>query len=109
MTTLSASGLAKSFGTVRALAEADFELRPGEVHAIVGENGAGKSTLAKIVAGVYQADAGKISVDGRLATFRRRQDAIAAGIGFLPQTLSLVGALSWSRMICWDKSVFAPI
>jgi ABC-type uncharacterized transport system ATPase subunit len=94
VTTLSASGLAKSFGTVRALAEADFELRPGEVHAIVGENGAGKSTLAKIVAGVYQADAGKISVDGRLATFRRRQDAIAAGIGFLPQTLSLVGALS---------------
>jgi general nucleoside transport system ATP-binding protein len=94
VTTLSASALAKSFGTVRALADADFELRPGEVHAIVGENGAGKSTLAKIVAGVYQADAGEISIDGRLATFRRRQDAIAAGIGFLPQTLSLVGALS---------------
>lgn len=94
MTTLSASALAKSFGTVQALADGDFELRSGEVHAIVGENGAGKSTLAKIVAGVYQADAGKISIDGRLATFRRRQDAIAAGIGFLPQTLSLVGALS---------------
>jgi general nucleoside transport system ATP-binding protein len=94
VTTLSASALAKSFGTVRALADADFELRPGEVHAIVGENGAGKSTLAKIVAGVYRADAGEISIDGRLATFRRRQDAIAAGIGFLPQTLSLVGALS---------------
>ena len=94
MTTLSASGLAKSFGTVRALADADFELRPGDVHAIVGENGAGKSTLAKIVAGVYPADAGRISIDGRPASFRRRQDAIAAGIGFLPQTLSLVGALS---------------
>jgi general nucleoside transport system ATP-binding protein len=94
VTTLSARGLAKSFGTVQALADADFELRPGEVHAIVGENGAGKSTLAKIVAGVHQADAGDISIDGRSATFRRRQDAIAAGIGFLPQTLSLVGALS---------------
>ena len=79
---------------MRALADVDFELRPGEVHAIVGENGAGKSTLAKIVAGVYQADSGDISIDGRSVTFRRRQDAIAAGIGLLPQTLSLVGALS---------------
>ena len=91
---LSASGLTKSFGTVQALADADFELRPGEVHAIVGENGAGKSTLAKILAGVYQADAGEIRVDGQLTSFRRRQDAIAAGVGFLPQTLSLVGALT---------------
>jgi general nucleoside transport system ATP-binding protein len=94
MNSLSASGLRKSFGTMEALADADFELRPGEVHAIVGENGAGKSTLAKIVAGVYQADAGTIAIDGRSLSFRRRQDAIAAGIGFLPQTLSLVGALS---------------
>jgi general nucleoside transport system ATP-binding protein len=94
VTRLSASGLTKSFGTVQALADANFELRSGEVHAIVGENGAGKSTLAKIVAGVYQADAGEIFIDGRLARFRRRQDAIAAGIGFLPQSLSLVGALS---------------
>jgi len=94
VTRLSASGLTKSFGTVQALADADFELRPGEVHAIVGENGAGKSTLAKILAGVYQADAGEIRVDGQLASFRRRQDAIAAGVGFLPQSLSLVGALT---------------
>jgi general nucleoside transport system ATP-binding protein len=94
VTTLSASGLSKSFGAVRALADVDFVLRQGEVHAIVGENGAGKSTLAKILAGVYQADAGQIRVDGPSITFRRRQDAIAAGIGFLPQTLSLVGALT---------------
>jgi ABC-type uncharacterized transport system ATPase subunit len=94
MTSLSASGLQKSFGTVRALADAHFALRPGEVHAIVGENGAGKSTLAKILAGVYQADAGSISIGGRAVSFRRRHDAIAAGIGFLPQALSLVGALS---------------
>jgi general nucleoside transport system ATP-binding protein len=94
LNTLSASGLCKSFGTLRALAEVDFELRSGEVHAIVGENGAGKSTLAKIVAGVYRADAGQIHIDGRLTAFQRRQDAIAAGVGFLPQALSLVGALS---------------
>jgi ABC-type uncharacterized transport system ATPase subunit len=94
VTALSASGLTKSFATLQALADADFELRPGEVHAIVGENGAGKSTLAKILAGVYQADAGEIRVDGQQTSFRRRHDAIAAGVGFLPQTLSLVGALT---------------
>ena len=94
MTTLSAIGLRKSFGKVQALAGTDFELRPGEVHAVIGENGAGKSTLAKILAGVYQADAGEIRIDGQPTSFRRRPDAIAAGVGFLPQNLSLVGELT---------------
>ncbi len=91
---LSASGLTKSFRTVRALADANFNLGPGEVHAIVGENGAGKSTLAKILAGAQMPDAGEILIDERRVVLRRRQDAIDAGIGFLPQTLSLIGALS---------------
>jgi ABC-type uncharacterized transport system ATPase subunit len=89
-----ATPLSKSYGSIHALVEADIALRPGEVHAIVGENGAGKSTLAKILAGAVTADAGEIVVDGRQVEFRRRREAIAAGIGFVPQGLSLVGALT---------------
>jgi general nucleoside transport system ATP-binding protein len=91
---LSTSNLTKSFGRVQALTSVDFDLRPGEVHAIIGENGAGKSTLAKILAGVQHADSGEIRIEGKRTSFRGRQDAIASGVGFLPQTLSLVGALT---------------
>ena len=55
---------AKSFGAVQALVDGSIELNPGEVHALVGENGAGKSTLVKILAGVYQPDAGALLADG---------------------------------------------
>jgi len=107
---LSASGLTKSFGTVKALADADFNLRPGEVHAIVGENGAGKSTLAKILAGVQMADSGAILIDERRVVLRRRQDAIDAGIGFLPQSLSLIGALSLvENDLLGDKALRADV
>ena len=57
--------IAKSFPGVQALENAQFELRPGEVHALVGENGAGKSTLMKVLAGIYRRDAGAIRVKGR--------------------------------------------
>jgi len=56
--------LAKSFGGARALRGVDFDLRPGEVHALLGENGAGKSTLIKIVTGAHQPDSGTITVGG---------------------------------------------
>jgi ribose transport system ATP-binding protein len=53
-------GITKTFPGVKALTEVDFDVRPGEVHALVGENGAGKSTLMKILAGVYERDAGEV-------------------------------------------------
>jgi ribose transport system ATP-binding protein len=59
------TGIDKSFPGVHALDDCKFELRPGEVHALVGENGAGKSTLMKVLAGVYHKDAGRISLQGR--------------------------------------------
>ena len=56
--------VAKSFGVVRALSDGSIELYRGETHALVGENGAGKSTMVKILAGVYQPDAGALCIDG---------------------------------------------
>ncbi len=61
---LSLKGVGKRFGAVQALADVDFDVRPGEVVALVGDNGAGKSTLVKIMSGVYQPDEGEIVFDG---------------------------------------------
>ena len=91
---IEARGLGKRFGSVVALNNADFALRAGRVSAIVGENGAGKSTLAKILAGVYRADAGEILVDGKPVAYVGRRRAAALGVGFVPQSLSFVGTLS---------------
>ena len=68
----------KSFYGVHANAGVDFEVRWGEVHALLGENGAGKSTLCSLAAGLYKPDAGEILVDGEPATFRSPADALAA-------------------------------
>ena len=88
------AGVDKRFGAVQALSGANLTLRRGRVGAIVGENGAGKSTLAKIVAGILPRDAGEFLVDGAAVRGWSRRQAIAAGVGFVPQSLSFVATLS---------------
>ena len=83
-------GIVKRFPGVVANADIDLELRPGEVHALLGENGAGKSTLMSVLAGAYQPDAGSILIDGQAVTLRSPRDAIEAGIAMVHQHFRLV-------------------
>jgi ribose transport system ATP-binding protein len=84
------SAIEKRFDGVRALAGVDFDLRAGEVHALLGENGAGKSTLIKVLTGAYAPDAGRIEIGGRETAFRNPSDAQAAGIATIHQEIHLV-------------------
>jgi ribose transport system ATP-binding protein len=84
----------KHFGGVHALENVSFEIKVGEVHAIVGENGAGKSTLMKILAGSYQPDQGEIRLRGEVVTFRNPRDSYAAGINIIYQEFYKFPALS---------------
>ncbi|MGH6862404.1 MAG: sugar ABC transporter ATP-binding protein [Phyllobacterium sp.] len=88
------SGIAKSFAGNRVLQAVDLELFPGEVVGLLGENGAGKSTMMHILSGGLQADSGSLEMDGTPVRFASVADGIAAGVSFVHQELSVVGALS---------------
>src|ERR1700723_4347040 len=80
-------GMTKSFGGVRALRGVSLEVRPGEVHALLGENGAGKSTLIKILSGVHSFDSGAIEMDGGPGSFNNPSESRKAGIAVVYQDL----------------------
>lgn len=89
----------KSFPGVLALRSARLDLRPGEVHALMGENGAGKSTLMKVLTGVYQPDFGEIVVDGKHVKVTGPRDAQALGISIIHQELHLMNHLTTAQNI----------
>ena len=92
-------GISKAFDSNVVLTGVDFEVAPGEVHALAGGNGAGKSTLMKILQGVYTKDDGSICINGREVTFSSIHDAKAAGIGMVFQEFSLVPSLTVAQNI----------
>jgi D-xylose transport system ATP-binding protein len=87
--TLELRGVSKSFGVVQALTDVDFEVRAGEVMALVGDNGAGKSTLIKSIAGIHPIDSGQIFFEGREVHISGPKDAAKLGIEIVYQDLAL--------------------
>jgi fructose transport system ATP-binding protein len=91
---MQARGLVKRYGHVTALDGADFELRAGEILAVIGDNGAGKSSLIKVLSGATIPDAGEVVLDGRAVHFRSPIDARRAGIETVYQDLAVAPAMS---------------
>ncbi len=98
-TILRMNKITKTFPGVKALSDVDFELKEGEVHALLGENGAGKSTLIKVLGGIYHADSGEIEIDGKNVKITSVQDAEANGISIIHQELVLVPYMSVAENI----------
>ncbi len=88
------SGVKKRFGATVALSKVDLRVRPGEVHALIGENGAGKSTLMKVLSGAVAPDGGRMELDGQQFAPRRPEDARAAGVAMIYQELTLAPHLT---------------
>lgn len=96
---LKLKNITKKFTGTLALSEVDFDLYPGEIHALVGENGAGKSTLIKIITGIHQQDAGEIVLNGEAAAFSDARASYDNGIVAIYQEASLFQDLSIAENI----------
>ena len=97
-------GVTKRFGDLVANDGVDFDVRGGEVHALLGENGAGKTTAMRIAYGLTSADAGRIVAGGRILAIRSPHDAIAAGIGMVTQHFALVRPMSVAENLVLGRS-----
>ena len=100
---LEVKNVSKAFPGVQALDNVSFDLKPGEVHVLLGENGAGKSTLMKIIAGAYIPDAGEILIDGQPATNLTPRKAQGLGVGIIYQEFNLVPYLNVAENIFIDQ------
>ena len=92
-------GITKKFGPVVANDRVDFDLRPGEVHALLGENGAGKSTLMSVLYGLYSPTSGEILVDGKPVSINSPNDAIDLGIGMVHQHFMFIPVMTIAENI----------
>lgn len=95
--------VSKSFPGVKALDDVQFELKRGEVHALVGENGAGKSTLIKIITGLYTKDSGEIEYEGKMVDYKSTMDCRKNGISLIPQELHLAETLTVAENVFMAK------
>lgn len=102
---LSLRGLVKSYGAVKAIRHADFEIQSGRVHALVGENGAGKSTLIKIIAGATTPDAGTVAYEGVPVTVSSTVDAIELGIATVYQEPQLFAELTVAENVFMGREI----
>lgn len=102
--TLEMQGIVKRFPGVLANDHVDFDVKAGEIHALLGENGAGKSTLMRQLYGLYHPDEGRILIDGVEQHFRSPQDAIRAGIGMIHQHFMLVPSLTVAENVALGLS-----
>ena len=93
----------KTFPGVIALDGVSLDVRPGEVHALVGENGGGKSTLIKIITGLYRPDEGRLMIEGEEVRFASARDAIAAGVSAVHQERNLIPRFSVGENIMIER------
>ena len=107
--TLELRGITKAFGSVQALDDVDFEVRSGEVMALVGDNGAGKSTLIKCIAGIHPLDAGEIRFDGKPVNIHGPKDAAQLGIEVVYQDLALCDNLDVVQNMYLGREVHSPL
>jgi ABC-type sugar transport system ATPase subunit/ribose/xylose/arabinose/galactoside ABC-type transport system permease subunit len=106
---LEARGVSMRFPGVLALNGVDFDVLPGEVHALIGENGAGKSTLVKVLTGEVEGFEGEIRVDGAARRFAAPREAMQAGIAVIPQELQLASTLSAAENIFLAREPRTPL
>src|SRR3954454_18114012 len=92
-------GITKRFPGIVANDHIDFDLRKGEVHALLGENGAGKSTLMNVLYGLYRPDEGEIRLRGKQVSFRSSKEAIEAGVGMVHQHFMLIPVMTVAENI----------
>lgn len=105
---LEAQRIRKEFTGVLALDDVNFDLREGEVHALMGENGAGKSTLIKVLTGVHQPESGTLQFLGKTVRFGSPPEAVAAGISTVYQEINLAPNLSVAENICLGREPMGP-